>query len=191
MSRPGGWSHLRTWTSDEVVEWFLAQIEVDPDTLCWMWTGPLGRRGHGRVDLTRSKQDAAHRYAYRQWRGEIPARLHIVRRCDRRLCVNPDHMTLAGPAAHKVKTCIVVDSVPERLDARLAEYDRSPLVCKWGHWVIGDNALALHQHGEVIRKCKACRAEQHARWAEPIEEEDPREAWKARIRAARGIGRAS
>lgn len=73
-----------------------AKIREEPgplDTPCWVWTGALkGERGR---PTWGGRQ--AHRVVYAIVKGEpVPPILH--HRCERPLCVNPDHMT--GYASH-------------------------------------------------------------------------------------------
>lgn len=156
------------------VELFFRHVEVAPDLLCWLWTGTV-YNGAPRLRLGSSSYPYARRFAYRFWRGKIPTGHEVRMRCGNRLCVNPDHMTTeqAGRAPW----------------AEVEEYRRSDLLCEKGHLMIGGNARTLILHGESVRRCNTCRDE----WTAQLlsrpdpEEEDPREAWKARIRAQRRV----
>jgi len=60
---------------------------------CWIWMGAIWSRGYGQ--WSRGAADRkAHRQSYREYRGEIPAGLHVLHHCDIPLCVNPDHLFL-------------------------------------------------------------------------------------------------
>jgi hypothetical protein len=66
---------------------------------CWNWTGHTSG-GYGRI--TRSRADVkanggprgvqAHRFAYEDIVGPIPAGLQLDHLCRNQLCVNPDHL---------------------------------------------------------------------------------------------------
>lgn len=168
------------------IERMLAEIEVDPDRLCWRWTGRLDHKGYPRIPLGGRHNDVrVHRFAYEFFRGEIPAGFEVVRRCDERLCVNPDHMTVKRGAG-KARTLSCYERSPEQVGERQADYSYVRLVCGQGHWVLADNAVTVTTaSGEVARRCRTCLAERHAHLLEREIEPDPREAYRERIRALR------
>lgn len=74
-------------------EWldkFLANIDADLETGCWMWTGPTNPDGYGlhQADGTW----LAHRYSF-VWFHRGHARNRVLDHlCNRALCVRPDHL---------------------------------------------------------------------------------------------------
>lgn len=76
-------------------ERFMAKVEPEPMSGCWLWTACCNERGYGMYYLPSSgslEKIGAHRAAWLLFRGPIPAGLHVLHSCDVRSCVNPDHL---------------------------------------------------------------------------------------------------
>ncbi len=82
----------------------------DPDE-CWLWKGATNRAGYGLIketatDSSRRRRDLrAHRVACMLVNGPVASDVVICHKCDRPLCVNPNHL-LAGSHADNVADCI-------------------------------------------------------------------------------------
>lgn len=76
------------------LERFTERYETNSDG-CWIWIGSSRRdpMGYGQFAIGK-KNYSAHRVAYLLFRGDIPAGMCVCHRCDRPLCVNPDHLFL-------------------------------------------------------------------------------------------------
>lgn len=58
---------------------------------CWDWQGPRFVTGYGRINL-RGEYLLAHRVSYQIHKGKIAKDLEICHKCDRPICVNPEHL---------------------------------------------------------------------------------------------------
>ena len=80
-------------------ERFWAKVEFT-DT-CWLWTASTYHGGYGTFCVTRKQKVGAHRWAYEQLRGPIPAGLELDHLCRIHHCVFPDHLE---PVTHRENT---------------------------------------------------------------------------------------
>jgi hypothetical protein len=73
--------------------------EVDPQTGCWNWTGPVYKgQGHGFIQDGAAKRYMAHRFVWEQIVGPIPAVMVLDHLCKNKPCVNPAHLEMVTQA---------------------------------------------------------------------------------------------
>lgn len=72
-------------------ERFWSNVQGGDVETCWLWTGKL-IRGYGRFTPAYRMGTGAHRFAYADLVGEIPAGLDVDHLCRNRACVNPWHL---------------------------------------------------------------------------------------------------
>jgi hypothetical protein len=64
-------------------------------TGCWIWIGPKFRKGYGKfITYRRGKRTVylAHRWSYMTWNGKIKRKREIHHTCEKKACVNPEHL---------------------------------------------------------------------------------------------------
>lgn len=59
---------------------------------CWLWTGAIGAHGYGVIGKDGGGVVLAHRAAYEDKVGPIPAGLHVDHLCMVRPCIRPEHL---------------------------------------------------------------------------------------------------
>lgn len=73
---------------------------------CWDWNAGYEKRwGYGRIKI-QGKSEKAHRLSWRIFKGPIPKGMGVLHKCDRPICVNPDHLFL-GTNMDNQHDCIV------------------------------------------------------------------------------------
>jgi hypothetical protein len=117
---------------------------------CIIWGGPFDRDGYGR----KGKRQAAHRAAYEEAHGPIPAGHQVDHRCHsespdcpggidclHRKCVNPDHLEAVTPFENNRRMKL-----------------RRP-TCRRGHEWTPENTRLNWDAGRGFfhRQCKECR----------------------------------
>lgn len=79
---------------DKIRQKVMNRVRVDPETGCWIWTGPTsGSNGRGagypRMSLD-GQTVAVHIVMFTNEHGFVPGKKQIDHRCRNRLCVRPD-----------------------------------------------------------------------------------------------------
>lgn len=151
---------------ESVQERLVSKIAHDLVTDCHLWTGRINRGGYGQLSLG-GRTCLAHRLAYEQAHGPIPAELVVDHLCRTRHCVNPAHMEIVTQAENL------------RRGRKFAGLD---VHCKHGHPWSDENTTTGSRGQRVCRECN--RIKSKAYFARKRENPAAYEALKTRWRDA-------
>lgn len=77
---------------------FWRQVDRDPEQFtCWIWTGATTADGYGSINRMNTGV-RANRVAWELARGPLLHGDCVLHRCDKPLCVNPEHLFLGDRA---------------------------------------------------------------------------------------------
>ena len=139
-------------------ERFLAFVEPEPMSGCWLWQGHIGggrQRVYGkfRTGGKGSPTINAHRFAFAAFSGQPLSTANVVdHRCRTPACVNPTHLEAVTQQENLLR-----GNTFQAANAR-------KVVCLRGHEFSSENtAVQRSRSGGKRRICRTCRAERKRR----------------------------
>lgn len=141
----------------DLSERLLRRVAVNAVTACWEWTGYKINDGYGRLyDSATKKKQLAHRLAYEELLGPVPAGLQLDHLCRNRACINPAHLE---PVTHWENT--------RRSPIHFAAICARKTHCVHGHEFTPENTrIEVRADGRRHRKCRECGRLKDARRTE-------------------------
>jgi hypothetical protein len=95
-----------------ITEYIRKQFEQhcnQQENKCWEWKGKKNDQGYGYLYGNKGPV-SAHRVSYMIHKGEIKKGLHICHKCNKRCCVNPDHL-YAGTDKENAEDRVLVNKI--------------------------------------------------------------------------------
>lgn len=130
-------------------------MKVKPvESGCWEWQGTKDKYGYGRFTDTGELRPRSHRFAYRQFVGEITEGHEVMHICDNRACVRLEHLRLGTHADNMRDMSLKGRSGDNGASAKTH--------CKHGHEFSGDNLYLTH-NGRW-RGCRECNRQMKQDW---------------------------
>ena len=120
---------------------------VNKTETCWEWTGGFMVGGYGQFWLkSQNRSIGAHRFAWEEANGPLPAGLFVCHRCDNRKCVRPAHLFAGTP----------LDNTRDMLAKGRQKKPLGLTHCKHGHEYTPENTYE-YKSGRRCRTCELAR----------------------------------
>src|SRR2546426_7051823 len=119
---------------------FWDKVEFEPNSGCWIWVGARAK-GYGKF-WHDGEVRQAHRVAFEEAHGPIPAGLEPDHKCRVRACVNPGHIETVAPRVNNLR------------GVGQAALNAQKTHCPKGHLL--DEANTYRRSSRIERRCRTC-----------------------------------
>ena len=127
----------------EKINEIMNQIEMEPNSGCWLWTGKGHKFGYGQICYLGKKVEV-HRFMYMASNGPIKKGLVIRHRCNVPECCNPDHL-VAGTVRDNILDMVMAGR----------SLNQKKTHCAKGHEYTEENTIRDSKNRRICRKCRA------------------------------------
>ena len=113
--------------TQKAIDRFEKKIIKPKDTKCWLWTDKPTVKGYGRFFYNK-RCIGINMMSWMIYKGKIPKGKLVIRTCNNKLCVNPDHLYLSTITEYRLrlskkkKSTSRISSWKEKIKCRLASW---------------------------------------------------------------------
>lgn len=86
---------------------------IEDETSCWEWQGSKKSSGYGEIGNGKGGLILTHRCSWELECGDIPKGMHVLHRCDNKVCVRPEHLFL-GTLSDNTQDMLRKGRAPDR-----------------------------------------------------------------------------
>jgi hypothetical protein len=127
---------------------FWSKVNIKGSEECWDWIRAVGADGYG-VCGFEGKIFRAHRLAFKLSNNLNPDKLHVLHKCDNRICCNPNHLFLGTN----------LENVRDKMN-KGRHNNQKKTHCKNGHEFNEVNTYIVRKkNNRQERLCKSCKKE--------------------------------
>lgn len=116
---------MRRNTIHDTTKVIRSRCEINEETECFEWHGPVSNKGYGRIRYNK-EFIPIHRATWQYHNGAIPDGLHVLHKCDNRRCCVPAHLYL-GTNGQNIKDKVERDRSGKKLSIEKAAKIKSLL----------------------------------------------------------------
>lgn len=142
-------------------ERFEEKFDIEWLTGCWIWNRTPHVTGYGRFHISGSGKnnivEYSHRASWIVYNGPIPGQLHVLHKCDVKLCVNPSHLFLG---THQEN----MNDRDKKGRTNKGKIGKKLTHCRRGHEKTEENTyvyvlISGTKKGKIHRICRICQRE--------------------------------